>query len=103
MYAIRSYYAHQEYALQAFKVHALDYILKPIDPKEFDKAIKRVMRMMNIKAQGGTIADDDDGGERIEYKGQWITKISAEINGKIQLVDLDEIFYAYVDNRNNFV
>ncbi len=91
--------AHQEYALQAFKVQALDYILKPIDPKEFDKAIKRVKRIMQIKAQGGIPAEEDDNGEGREYKGQWITKISAELNGKIQLVDADEIYYAYVDNN----
>lgn len=91
--------AHQEYALQAFKVQALDYILKPIDPKEFDKAINRVKRMMQIKAQGGVPAAEEGGEEQGEYKGQWITKISAEVNGKIHLVDLDDIFYAFVDNN----
>ena len=33
--------AYDEYALQAFKVNSLDYLLKPIDPKELESAIQR--------------------------------------------------------------
>ena len=31
--------AYDEYALQAFKVNSLDYLLKPIDPEELEKAL----------------------------------------------------------------
>ena len=34
--------AHQEFALQAFKFSALDYILKPADGKDLSNAIKKV-------------------------------------------------------------
>ncbi len=33
--------AHQEFALQAFKFSALDYILKPVDSQELSSAIKK--------------------------------------------------------------
>src|SRR5690349_4143347 len=33
--------AHQQYAIQAIKFSALDYLLKPIDPAEFQSAVKR--------------------------------------------------------------
>ena len=33
--------AHEDFALQAFDVHALDYILKPIDDARFAQAIRR--------------------------------------------------------------
>src|SRR5687768_838493 len=36
--------AYDESAIQAFDVHALDYILKPIEPARFKKALARAMK-----------------------------------------------------------
>lgn len=34
--------AYEDYAIQAFKFSALDYILKPVDPEELVKAVRKV-------------------------------------------------------------
>lgn len=36
--------AYDEYALQAIKVHASDYLLKPIDPEELQASVKRIYK-----------------------------------------------------------
>ncbi len=41
--------AHHEYSLQAFEVHALDYILKPIADERFSKTMARVIEQCNIR------------------------------------------------------
>ena len=36
--------AHEEFAVDAFCVNALDYLLKPINPKRLDQALKKVFK-----------------------------------------------------------
>lgn len=41
--------AYDEYALRAFEVHALDYLLKPIDSERFAEAIERARRQLKFQ------------------------------------------------------
>ena len=43
--------AHEEYALDAFNVEALDYLLKPIDDVRFEACIERARRMIALHRQ----------------------------------------------------
>lgn len=43
--------AHEEYALDAFDVEALDYLLKPIDDARFGACIERVRRTLSLHRQ----------------------------------------------------
>jgi two-component system, LytTR family, response regulator len=43
--------AHEEYALDAFNVEALDYLLKPIDNARFAACIDRARRMISLHRQ----------------------------------------------------
>jgi two-component system, LytTR family, response regulator len=43
--------AHEEYALDAFNVEALDYLLKPIDDERFASCIDRARRMLALHRQ----------------------------------------------------
>lgn len=42
---------HPEFAVDAFDIHAIDYILKPIKPDRLDKAIQRTLELLEIKAK----------------------------------------------------
>lgn len=42
--------AYDQYALRAFEVHALDYLLKPIDDERFAEAIGRAHRQLELRA-----------------------------------------------------
>jgi two-component system response regulator LytT len=43
--------AYDEYALQAFKVNSIDYLLKPVDPEELKKSLEKLetIRQQNQK------------------------------------------------------
>ena len=42
--------AYDRYALRAFEVHALDYLLKPFDDERFGKAVQRARRQIERKS-----------------------------------------------------
>lgn len=50
--------AFDEYAVRAFEVSAIDYLLKPIDPVRFEQALGRAMQRMTVSpdASGALLA-----------------------------------------------
>ena len=48
--------AHKKFALQAFDLEAVDYLLKPIQPERFNKAVEKAV----VIAKGITKTEDND-------------------------------------------
>lgn len=46
---------YSEYAVQAFRLRAVDYLLKSIDPSEFILAVERVREQLAVRKQTGVI------------------------------------------------
>jgi two-component system, LytTR family, response regulator len=44
--------AYDEYTLRAFDVHALDYLLKPVNPERFHKSLNRARALLQNKSSG---------------------------------------------------
>ncbi|MBN2804248.1 MAG: response regulator transcription factor [Deltaproteobacteria bacterium] len=50
----------EEYAVKAFDVDALDYLVKPVEPVRLDKAIKRFEEKKLVKADSPDVKDNFD-------------------------------------------
>lgn len=85
-----------EYAVQAFECHALDYILKPIDPQKFEKALEK------IRLRFGSSVSNLDNLKRIlsSYQSEEaiITRIPVHHKSKVVLLELNEIEYIKASN-----
>ena len=53
--------AHDQFALRAFEVHALDYLLKPFDQERFRKVLERARQYLMRESEGGP----DEGMKRL--------------------------------------
>jgi len=75
--------AYDEYALQAFETHAVDYLLKPVRRERLSKAIKTVQRLSQAQLAG--LQD-------VAHQ-QTATHISAREHGGIKLIAVEDIHY----------
>jgi two-component system, LytTR family, response regulator len=48
--------AHNQYAIQAFKFSAIDYLLKPVDPVELNKSLQRAKENINSQTMQKQLA-----------------------------------------------
>jgi two-component SAPR family response regulator len=86
---------YNQYALEAFGVNALDYILKPVTPNNIDKCISRLLNLRGIKYEKVTSENE---------KGIYCLSDFSVIgeNGPIKWVTrkVEELLAYFIVNRN---
>ncbi|MFN0031681.1 MAG: LytR/AlgR family response regulator transcription factor [Flavobacteriales bacterium] len=92
--------AFDNYALQAFKVNSIDYLLKPVAKEELQQAL---LKLENLR--GITRLPDYDAllhavqEKRPVYRQRFLVKAA----GKLAFVPLSEIAYLFSDDGNSFL
>ncbi len=92
--------AYDEYALKAFKVNSIDYILKPVDEQELRQAIEKFQRL--------TGATNNKMMESIGLAMQMLTKKYKErfvikVGEHIKSVETDDILFFFSLEKATFV
>ena len=82
--------AYSDYAIEAFKARAVDYLLKPVRRERLSEALKNAQRLS--RAQLMALQDSLPQNKRR-------THISARVKGGIQLVSVDDILYLQADQK----
>jgi len=111
--------AYEEYAVSAFTVDAVDYLLKPVDPGRLKKAINKVNKIAQDAAVLSELAAtaDHPGGftngrtreirsnslQREVQNNIKIDRIPAGKQGKTILVTESDIFYAFTEQDNVYI
>lgn len=73
--------AYDQYTLKAFKVNSVDYLLKPIDPQEFSKAIDKYQQFFQQKKgyDDTVIKDLLASLQQKEYKERFLVKTGQQL------------------------
>ena len=86
--------AYNEYALEAFDVHAIGYLVKPVRAEKLQDAIKNANRV----AMSAFVNASNDTLEHQELPKQR-KFISARVRGNIELVAIDDIYYFHAEHK----
>jgi DNA-binding LytR/AlgR family response regulator len=94
--------AFDEYALKAFKLNSIDYLLKPLDEEELEVAIQKYKTLKpeskNIQLNFEDIKNLLVNPIEREYKKRFTTKIGQHI----KMISVDEIECFYSENKGTY-
>ncbi len=83
--------AFDEFALRAFEVHALDYLLKPIDPDRFAEAVGRAKSHIETRESTTLSRKLVQLLKDIPSQKQYLQRLAIKSSGKITFVNAIEI------------
>ena len=94
--------AYDQYALQAFGVNSVDYLLKPVEPESLDRALKKVERLRSsgqlaqpdLRALLNQLTDS-----LRETKPEYLERIASRLGDRLWFLDLARITHFYAEDK----
>lgn len=85
--------AFDQYAVEAFRVEALDYLLKPIEKERLVETLARVRRALEERAEAAPAKEETPAKAALQR-----SKLLVRANNRNLIVDAQEVIYATIDD-----
>ncbi|MFZ5652256.1 MAG: LytR/AlgR family response regulator transcription factor [Bacillota bacterium] len=100
--------AYSRYAVEAFDVHAVDYILKPFIKERVEKTLCRAKKVIEEKNAAGSLSQAvclmiEERLGKLSSGRKKLNKIPACRNESLYLIEPKEIMYACVEEGNVYI
>ena len=94
--------AYDKFALRAFEVHALDYLLKPVNEDRFDAAVARVQEAMSHVTDNAIVQRVRQAAANLKVaispsKGPAVDRLPIKVNGRIMVIRVADIDWIEAD------
>lgn len=89
--------AYDQYALKAFKLNSVDYLLKTVDAKELQETFRKIASRSLVQPIHKELL------EKLYVKEMYIKRFVIRIGSQIKLVGLDQVTCVYRENRGVYV
>ncbi|OQD43525.1 DNA-binding response regulator [Croceivirga radicis] len=94
--------AYDEYALQAFKLNSIDYLLKPIDDEDLEKAVKKYQDFAPKKDQ---ISIDFNDIKKLlvnPLEREFKKRFTAKVGQHLKIINADEVECFFSENKGTY-
>lgn len=88
--------AYDQYAVRAFEVHALDYLLKPVEPERIRTALARARAQLaarpnDLAARVAAVLGELAAGPGSAATRRYVRRLPIKRAGRVLLVDIDDV------------
>ena len=91
--------AYDQYALQAFEVHAIDYLLKPFDRERFQKALRHAREQWRRGKDAPTASQIASLLEDLKPGAKKLERLAFKANGRVIFIRPEEIDWVEADGN----
>lgn len=93
--------AYDEYAVRAFSVNSIDYLLKPISKERLEDAILKFERLAfhDLKEYNHQLNMDEVLRQLYVKDKKYRTRFLLSLNGRLSVLQVDEIAYFFSENK----
>jgi two-component system LytT family response regulator/two-component system response regulator LytT len=88
--------AYDQYAVEAFRLEALDYLLKPVDKVRLAESVERAQRALQERRAPEPVAGGTAAAPAPQSAPR--NKLAVRCNNRHFIVDANEVIYATIDN-----
>lgn len=93
--------AYDQYALKAFAVNSIDYLLKPIDPEQLERALNKIDRLRgesathpDLHALISSLADS-----LRKTQPEYLERIASRLGERLWFIDLARVTHFYAEDK----
>ncbi|WP_438977308.1 LytR/AlgR family response regulator transcription factor [Polaribacter sp.] len=95
--------AYDEYALKAFKLNSIDYLLKPIDEDELEAAVNQFKKQQPKQAEVQVNLDDIRKLLINPIDRKFKKRLSIKVGQHIKIIPVDDIECFYSENKATYI
>ena len=94
--------AYDQYAIEAFKVNSIDFLLKPIKKDDLEQAVNKFRKITHVSPAPGIdinkiLQSFNPGGT--EYKKRFVVRYGEHI----KTINIEDVVYFYTEDKVNFL
>ncbi len=95
--------AYQEYAIKAFKVNSVDYLLKPISEEDLRSALAKYKRYFNHELTVPVIGNELLNSIKQMIHKPYKTRFMVKVGDRIKTVDVEHILYFFSLDKGTYL
>ena len=96
--------AYDQYALHAFRVNSVDYLLKPVEPAELERALQKLTRVFNGSEVPGNVGALVSQMRALlaERQIEYLTRVASRAGDRVEFVEVAAVSHFYAKDKLTF-